>query len=330
MQALSMEAMALDEHLAEALSPDPLRDQTSAVVLALAEAGAAVAELLADPDADDDIERRVRDIFMRGLRAAPVGAIAAPHAGGWEHGEASADLAVAIAPAIDQGSVEASIPVGAIFSILRRTPDVDPFTGDLGAPVAAGFFVHGARTRLVLTLGDGVDVFTLYPRGDWRRSRAKALTPAGTQEFAIDAANSRHWDDAIRLYIDDCIKGADGPRGRNFTMRWTGSLVGEALRILTRGGVYLDPADQRPEQREGRASLLFEARPIAFVMEQAGGKASTGRERILDRSVVSLDQTTPLIFGAAAKVDRILRLHASPEGRAERSPLFGRRGLFRN
>jgi fructose-1,6-bisphosphatase I len=113
-------------------------------------------------------------------------------------------------------------------------------------------------------------------------------------------------------------------------MRWTGSLVGEALRILTRGGVYLDPADQRPEQREGRASLLFEARPIAFVMEQAGGKASTGRERILDRSVVSLDQTTPLIFGAAAKVDRILRLHASPEGRAERSPLFGRRGLFRN
>jgi fructose-1,6-bisphosphatase I len=135
----------------------------------------------------------------------------------------------------------------------------------------------------------------------------------------------------VQTFIEDCLAGANGERGKDFNMRWIGSLVAEAYRILTRGGIFLYPADAREGYRDGRLRLVYEANPMAFIMEQAGGAASTGRQRILDLTPGTLHQRVPLIMGSRNKVRRLDRLHMSPEITSERdAPLFARRGLFRN
>jgi fructose-1,6-bisphosphatase I len=150
-----------------------------------------------------------------------------------------------------------------------------------------------------------------------------------TQEFAINAANYRNWDEAVRLYIDDCLKGSEGPREKDFSMRWVASLIAETYRILMRGGVFLHPGDLRPGHGRGRLRLVYEANPIALLIEQAGGGATDTVGRILDIEPRSLHERVPLVFGAAREVDRIARYHTDPSMIAERSPLFGNRGLFR-
>ncbi|MDF3812700.1 class 1 fructose-bisphosphatase, partial [Rhodopseudomonas sp. BAL398] len=141
--------------------------------------------------------------------------------------------------------------------------------------------------------------------------------------------NHRHWEQPVRDFVDECLAGADGPRSKDFNMRWIGSLVAEAYRILTRGGVFLYPADSRPGYGEGRLRLLYETHPMAFVMEQAGGGASTGRERVLDLAASSIHQRSPLIMGSLDKVERIELLHNDPDAASRTAPLFARRGLFR-
>jgi fructose-1,6-bisphosphatase I len=204
------------------------------------------------------------------------------------------------------------------------------FSLSSGAQAAAGFFLYGPQANLVLTLGAGVDLYTLDP-GDhsWRLTRAGVTIPAGTPEYAINFSNYRHWEEPVRAYVDGCLRGADGPRAKDFNMRWMGAVVAETYRILTRGGVYLYPADRRPAYREGRLRLIYEALPIAFIIEQAGGRASTGRARVADLLASTLHQRVPLIFGSAEKVAHIERLHAAPAAQTEISPLFGHRGLFR-
>jgi fructose-1,6-bisphosphatase I len=220
--------------------------------------------------------------------------------------------------------------MGTIFSLLPATEANNPFVGSVGSPIGAGFFLYGARTSLVLSLGDGVDVFT-FDRADltWRLVRTRIRIPSGTPEFAVNVCNYRHWSPAVRTYVDDAMSGAEGPRQRDFNMRWLGALVGEAFRVLSRGGVYLYPGDNRETHRDGRLRLLYEAHPIAFLVEQAGGRASTGRGRVLDVPVQRLHQRTPLIFGSTEKVALLERLHAAPDIGAKTSPLFGSRGLFR-
>jgi len=157
----------------------------------------------------------------------------------------------------------------------------------------------------------------------------KLQIPAGKAEYAINASNYRHWDEAVRLYIDDCLSGAEGPRERNFNMRWIASLVAEAFRIFARGGIFLYPRDDRPGYQHGRLRLVYEANPIALLVEQAGGAATDGEHRILDIAPQQLHQRVPLVFGARDKVERVARYHREPHAIGERSPLFGRRGLFR-
>ena len=154
--------------------------------------------------------------------------------------------------------------------------------------------------------------------------------PARTREFAINASNHRHWDEPIRIYVDDCLKGTDGPRGEDFNMRWIASMVAEAHRVLARGGIYMYPGDVRDGYRHGRLRLIYEANPIAWLIEQAGGRASTGMERILEIRPVAIHQRVPLLFGSCDEVARLDRYHLDPYPIGERSPLFGRRGLFRS
>ena len=146
-------------------------------------------------------------------------------------------------------------------------------------------------------------------------------------EFAINASNYRHWAKPVRAYIDDCLAGDEGPHGKNFNMRWVASLVAETHRILSRGGIFLYPGDARPGYNQGRLRLLYECAPIAFLAEQAGGKATTGTDPILDRVPLSLHARAPFVFGTASKVDRVTNYYDLPE--EEVSALFGNRGLFR-
>jgi fructose-1,6-bisphosphatase I len=233
---------------------------------------------------------------------------------------------VAIDPLDGSSNLDTNTSVGTIFSVspARRLPC------DGSQQVAAGFAVYGPRTELILTLGDGVDIFTL-DRQDrvYRLTRAQVRIPEVASEYAIKIGNYRHWHAPFRAFFDDCLKGVDDACRGDFNMRWIGSLVGEAYRILARGGLCLYPADTRRGFENGRLRLLYEAHPIAFLMTQAGGFASTGSEPILERSSDCLHERTPLIFGSTAMVERMERLCGYPEGRAEISPLFGHRGLFR-
>jgi fructose-1,6-bisphosphatase I len=184
----------------------------------------------------------------------------------------------------------------------------------------------------MLSLGDGVDMFTLDRRRGVFVSTAHGLTIPleGPDEYAINASNYRHWEEPIRSYVDACVAGAEGRLGRDFNMRWHGALVAEAFRILTRGGLFLYPADGRRGYGSGRLRLIYEAYPIAFLMEQAGGAATTGRMPILDVPAEQLHMRVPLILGSASRVQAIEAMHHRTALWPETPPpLFAARSLFR-
>jgi fructose-1,6-bisphosphatase I/sedoheptulose-1,7-bisphosphatase len=218
-------------------------------------------------------------------------------------------------PLDGSSNVDVNLSVGTIFSVLRhRAPGRDLKVPDFLQPgtdqVCAGFAVYGPSTTLVLTVGDGSHGFTLEPgTGDFVLTHPWMTVPAQSREFAINASNERFWEPPVRRYVQDCLAGCAGPRGRDFNMRWVASLVAETYRILTRGGVFLYPRDTKEPGRRGRLRLLYEANPIAFVVEQAGGLASTGGGRVLDLQPRSLHQRVPLIFGSAEEVELIERYH---------------------
>jgi len=265
------------------------------------------------------------------LRAAPVAVIGSEELDAPLSAAAAAPIAVAIDPLDGSDNIDTGVPVGTIFAVLPRAGDA---AGGLLQPgtaqIAAGYFMYGSRTLLALTFGSGTQVFTLDPDcGAFVLTSAAVEIPRETREYAINGSNHRHWDEAVRLYVADCQKGASGPHGTDFNTRWNASLVAEATRILTRGGIYLYPADARPNYRQGRLRLTYEANPIAFLVEQAGGGASDGRSRILDLVPAALHQRVPLVFGSRREVERIARYYAAPQDTGETSPLFGRRSLFR-
>jgi fructose-1,6-bisphosphatase I len=240
-------------------------------------------------------------------------------------------IALAIDPIDGSSNIDTNISVGTIFSILPALPGgpAESFLQPGRTQLAAGFFIYGPQLALALTLGGGTRIFVHSPRLGTFVENARPSIAEKTEEFAINASNYRHWDDAVRLYVDDCLKGSAGPREKDFNMRWIASLVADAYRILVRGGVFLYPADSRRGYARGRLRLVYEASPIAMLVEQAGGAATDGTSPILDLLPSSLHQRTPLVFGAAREVARIGRYHSEPSVIAERSPLFGNRGLFR-
>lgn len=238
-------------------------------------------------------------------------------------------------PLDGSSNIDINVSVGSIFSVL---PDPDPDTeigpGAFLQPGArqlcAGYAIYGPTTMLVLTLGHGVHGFTLDREiGEFILTHRDMRIPQQADEFAINASNSRHWEPAVTRYVDECLAGSSGPRGRDFNMRWVASLVAETHRILIRGGVFLYPRDDRASTRRGKLRLLYEASPIGFLIEQAGGRASTGDEPILAIQPESIHQRTAFMFGSREEVERIEAYHRDHNARRYDAPLFGSRGLFR-
>jgi fructose-1,6-bisphosphatase I/sedoheptulose-1,7-bisphosphatase len=243
-------------------------------------------------------------------------------------------------PLDGSSNIDVNVSVGSIFSILRAPQDVidsgrDVVEADFFQPgaqqAAAGYALYGPTTMLVLSVGNGVVGFTLDPNlGEFMLTHPQIQVPADTQEFAINASNSRFWEAPVKRYVDECLAGKPGPRGKDFNMRWIASMVAEAHRILMRGGVFLYPRDTKDPSKPGRLRLLYEANPIGFIMEQAGGRASTGRQPVLGVAPGALHQRIGLVFGSRNEVERIERYHAEPVPVELDNPLFAKRSLFRD
>ncbi|MDD4913688.1 MAG: class 1 fructose-bisphosphatase [Methylococcales bacterium] len=217
-------------------------------------------------------------------------------------------------PLDGSSNIDINLTVGTIFSILRCREGVEPETEDFlrkgNEQVCAGFVLYGPSTMLVLTTGNGVNGFTLdQDIGEFILTHCNMKIPEESSEFAINMSNQRFWEPPVRQYIDECVAGVDGVRGKNFNMRWVASLVAEVYRILTRGGVFLYPYDLRDPSRPGKLRLMYEANPMAFIIEQAGGLCSTGREAILDIKPGDIHQRVPLILGSKNEVARIISYH---------------------
>ncbi|MGO9500292.1 MAG: class 1 fructose-bisphosphatase [Streptosporangiaceae bacterium] len=246
-------------------------------------------------------------------------------------------------PLEGSGDIDANMAVGTIFSILRRPhPAAEPSAAEPSAAdflqpgtaqVCAGFALYGPSTMLVLTTGEGVDGFTLdRDIGAFVLTHPQLRIPEDCDEFAINASNERFWEPPVRRYIQECLAGGTGPRGRDFSMRWIASLAADTYRILTRGGVFLYPRDTKEPATPGRLRLIYECNPVSFIVEQAGGIASTGRERVLEVPPADLHQQVPLIFGSCGEVQRIERYHreyASGHEQGFDDSLFNSRSLFR-
>jgi len=238
-------------------------------------------------------------------------------------------------PIDGSSNIDVNVAVGSIFSILHAPrPGEDAGAADFLQPgarqVCAGYAIYGPATMLVLTVGNGVHGFTLDPAlGEFVLSHPQVRLAQDASEFAINSSNSRFWQPAVKRYVDECMAGRAGPRGRDFNMRWVASLVAELHRILMRGGVFLYPRDSKDAAAAGRLRLLYEANPVAFIVEQAGGRASTGFTRVLDVQPDSVHQRIALMFGAAEEIECLEAYHRDHNEREYNAPLFGARGLFR-
>ncbi len=238
-------------------------------------------------------------------------------------------------PLDGSSNADVNVAVGSIFSVLRcpegvSEPIVDHFLQAGVHQVCAGYAIYGPSTMLVLTTGRGVHGFTLDREiGEFMLTHPDLRIPESTSEFAINASNSRYWERPIRRYVDECQAGSAGPRGRDFNMRWIASLVAETHRILMRGGVFMYPRDRKDLSKAGRLRLLYEANPIGFIVEQAGGRASTGREPVLTVEPESLHQRIGFVFGAREEVERIERYHRECDDFEYQAPLFGFRNALR-
>jgi fructose-1,6-bisphosphatase I len=242
-------------------------------------------------------------------------------------------LVLTLDPVDGSSNIDTNAPIGTVFGLLPADDERDAHAALLqpgNRQLAAGMIVYGSSTVLALTVGEGTDIYALDPElGRFRAVRSAVELPAESSEYAINASNARHWGPGIRDYIGDLVSGELGPRERNFNMRWLASLVGETYRILQRGGIFLYPADARPGYAEGRIRLVYEANPVAFLCEQAGGAATDGSNRILDLIPEHQHQRVPLVFGSRSKVDRVARYLEAPQGSHTQSPLFSQRGLLR-
>lgn len=322
---------ALIERLAEAAGSLQRLISTGAT----GDAGAATGPA-GDPNGGGDIQkvldREADRLFLDAARAAPVAFY-----GSEEQDEAvvlneGASLAMAIDPLDGSSNIETNVSIGTIFSILPVTDAhrADPssvFRQPGRAQLAAGFFVYGPRLMLVVTLGEGTHAFGWSPETGAFTRMGPLNIPAVAKEYSINASNARHWDEPVRLYIERCQEGAEGPRGRDFNMRWVASMVADAYRIFVRGGIYIYTGDRRKGYDRGRIRLVYEANPVGFCAEQAGGAASDGLQPILDIVPEGLHQRTPVVFGSREEVVEFARVMADPSSLTETSSLFGQRPI---
>ena len=219
-------------------------------------------------------------------------------------------------PLDGSSNIDVNVSIGTIFSVLKK-PDGDrgveesDFLQPGSQQVAAGYCVYGPQTTLVLTVGAGVAMFTLdREQGSFVLTDDNVTIPADTKEFAINMSNQRHWAEPVQRYIGECLEGKEGSRGKDFNMRWVASMVADVHRIMTRGGVFMYPWDKREPEKPGKLRLMYEANPMAWLVEQAGGAATDGKQRILDVPVTKLHQRVPVFLGSKNEVDRVTSYHA--------------------
>jgi fructose-1,6-bisphosphatase I len=325
------------------------RRAVAATVLAIADAARAIAEIVArgplagrldavvadnvQGEGQTGLDARANDIMIAALRRAPVAVAASEEIERAMVLAEGAPLAVAFDPLDGSSNIVTNVAIGTIFSILpagaSTATDADgTFLQQGSAQKAAGYVIYGPHCALVLSVGKGTQIYTLdRATGGFLLTAPCATVPARTREYAINASNARHWNEDIRAYVRDCVAGCDGPREEDCNTRWVASLVAEAHRILSRGGVFLYPADARKGYGQGHLRLVYEANPVAWLIEQAGGSATDGHRRILDLVPERLHQRTPLVFGSREEVERVAR-YKSHNAMAEGAPLFNRRGLF--
>src|SRR5580658_105988 len=244
---------------------------------------------------------------------------------------------LAFDPLDGSGNIDINAPVGSIISVLKAPRSTAPaapedFLQPGSQQLCAGYAIYGATTMLVLTLGRGVHGFTLDRGfGEFILTHPDMRIPQETSEFAINASNERFWEPPVRRYVLECLAGHGGVRGKDFNMRWIASLVAEVHRILIRGGLFMYPKDTKEPSKPGRLRLLYEANPMAMIVEQAGGSASWGRGRMLELVPTDLHQRVPLILGCKSEVERIEQYHLEHDQGLDRiysSPLFKERSLF--
>ncbi len=222
-------------------------------------------------------------------------------------------------PLDGSSNIDVNVSIGTIFSVLKKPEAVS--AGQAGVSeadflqagnqqVAAGYCVYGPQTTLVLTVGDGVAMFTLdREQGSFVLTEENVQIPKDTQEFAINMSNMRHWDEPVKRYIDECLQGSEGPRGKNFNMRWIASMVADVHRILTRGGIFMYPWDKREPDKAGKLRLMYEANPMSWLIEQAGGASTNGKQRIMDLQPSKLHERVSVVLGSKNEVERVTAYH---------------------
>jgi fructose-1,6-bisphosphatase I len=222
------------------------------------------------------------------------------------------ELLLLFDPLDGSSNIDVNVSIGTIFSVLRkvghsRGVSEEDFLQPGKQQAAAGYCVYGPQTTLVLTVGDGVAMFTLdREQGSFVLTQDEVTIPADTKEFAINMSNMRHWAAPVRSYIDDCLAGKEGPRGKDFNMRWVASMVADVHRILCRGGLFMYPWDKREPEKPGKLRLLYEANPMSFLIEQAGGMAINGTHRILDLQPTKLHERVAVVLGSRNEVQKVL------------------------
>lgn len=288
----------------------------------------------ADGDTQKALDLIANDLIIEAIQAAPVACLVSEELEEAFPIKEGAPLFVATDPLDGSSNIDTNVSVGTIFSILPtgKEGQEDCCLLQAGtAQLAAGYVVYGPQTAMVLTVGNGSMIFTLDPRSAEFRLTAENISVApNTTEFAINSSNSRQWDGHIKAYVDDCLRGEEGPHGANYNMRWIASLVAECHRILSRGGIFLYPGDIRQGYATGRLRLVYECNPIAFLIEQAGGAASTGTQRILEIQPKDIHERVPMIFGSCHEVELVGQYYADLNPYHERPQLFGNRSLLRS
>ena len=219
-------------------------------------------------------------------------------------------------PLDGSSNIDVNVSIGTIFSVLKNPEgnasiEEKDFLQAGKKQVAAGYCVYGPQTTLVLTVGDGVVMFTLdREQGSFILTEENVKIPKDTQEFAINMSNMRHWDEPVKRYIDEALAGEEGPRGKNFNMRWIASMVADVHRILCRGGIFMYPWDKREPEKPGKLRLMYEANPMSWLIEQAGGAATNGKQRILDIQPSKLHERVSVVLGSKNEVDRVTAYHS--------------------
>lgn len=340
----------LEAHLAAAVAADESLAPVAETIKVIAGAASEVAAQIAlgpygqaamprggDVNPDGDVQKSLDlltdKLFMDALARAPVSVLVSEEVSEPTRLKADGSLVVAIDPLDGSSNIDANVSIGTLFSILPKVANAADDAAHFKQPGrnqrGAGFVVYGPQTIFVLSIGGPTAAFIRDPRNGKFLELSKELKIApDSKEYAINASNYRHWDPAIRAYIEDCNQGEEGRLARNYNMRWIASMVADAYRIFTRGGVFLYPGDQRKGYNAGRLRLLYEVSPMAFLVEHAGGKATNGAKRILDIVPKDVHERSPLVFGSADVVDTITEYHVDTKLAANRSQLFKSRGLM--